>query len=396
LLASALWRHVPAVPSGTVLEVGSVELFDLAAQQQNALISFSPPPDPGASNPGSNQHFGFEIKGGRIDADSIDDIVVGAPEADGTSGRVYVFFGHASFRTNPIQQWIGIKPPAGRGSFGASVLIEDFDRDGLQDLMVGAYQRFGGDGAVYIYKNSTINAIAAGTVATPVPDQVILNPQAAVDDAAWFGFRLFEIGDVGSTTGVLDGIPDIAIHAEGTDFIDPLNPSANIPDVGGLFVYFGYSPGETPIPSQPMIPDVPVLLLAPGNFGGPQTNERFGRAAVGLDWVDGLGNVARWLAVSGPDKTVPDPVTGAPIEHAGHVVLFRTPLFVNAYNGSAWPLNLTDATPEPFEIFGGWMAACRYRTDKPGQQLIVSARGKTVGTALGAGTVFTYFGEAGP
>lgn len=393
---SAGWRTAsfPACTATPVVdELGSIEVFDLAATNPLVIQSILPPNDPGQCAPGATQHFGFAIASGDFNGDGIDDLAVGAPEADGDAGRVYVYFGGPNFLNPALRPWAAIQAPHQRGRFGNALVAEDFNDDGKDELIVGAYQRLAGDGQVYIYDGVTIASLALFQFQRPAATQEIPNPLPS-DNSDWFGWTIYCLGDVGSTAGGFDGHPDIGIHAEGTDYPNPGAPES-IKDAGALFVYFGHTlppPGGV-IPPNTIVDPLAVVLFAPTNVsvdygGGPAQNERYGRGAIGVDWKYSDASIHRGVIVTGPDARVgPNQVV-----HAGRAVFLEAPIqHVGWQNVNAWgSVALIEPVPQANAIFGGWIQKLRYRSDVVGDQFVISARGKDVAGVLGAGQVYSY------
>ena len=100
--------------------------------------------------------FGASVSGaGDVNGDGFADVIVGAPnnDAGGTdAGRAYVYFGGPSADDIPDLTLTG---EAALDAFGASVSdAGDFDSDGFDDVIVGAYRNNGGGrsaGRAYVY-----------------------------------------------------------------------------------------------------------------------------------------------------------------------------------------------------------------------------------------------------
>ncbi len=95
-----------------------------------------------------------------------DDLVIGAPGADGGAGRLYVLAGGAGFPTGTIAAGtaalqIGVHATAGGwfagGNLGAAAVAADVDGDGVRDLVASATSG-GGTGGIVIFYGGTITA----------------------------------------------------------------------------------------------------------------------------------------------------------------------------------------------------------------------------------------------
>lgn len=93
--------------------------------------------------------FGQALSGSDdLNEDGYADIVVGAPGFDGSTGKVYVFYGGEIVDNIPDLVMTG--ETAG-DQFGASLCIIDVNMDGFGDIVVGAPGYNGGNGKLYLY-----------------------------------------------------------------------------------------------------------------------------------------------------------------------------------------------------------------------------------------------------
>ncbi len=103
----------------------------------------------------ANANFGHSVSSGDFNGDGYDDVLVGAPyygNGEASEGRAYVYYGGASgISTSPA--WIAESNLA-NALFGFSVSSGDFNGDGYDDVLVGAYGYDNGEsneGRAYVY-----------------------------------------------------------------------------------------------------------------------------------------------------------------------------------------------------------------------------------------------------
>jgi hypothetical protein len=135
---------------------------------------------------------------GDTDADGFADLIVGAPNYDSNRGRAYLFRGAPTPGNTAAVTMTGENQG---DNFGFSVAsLGDGNRDGLDDVIVGApgFQSF--DGKAYIYFDAAIPGSAAWTLYS----------------APWTAYQRqmgWSVAGAGDVDG--DGYPDIAIGGPG-------------------------------------------------------------------------------------------------------------------------------------------------------------------------------------
>lgn len=193
-----------------------------------------------------NDRSGFSVsRAGDINGDGIDDLVIGAPDAEsnGTSrtGKGYVVFGSSSAFPNPLQlrnlnslNGFAINGESENDLSGFSVSTAgDFNADGIDDLIIGAvnanpngnsnagksYVIFGSDSGLASPLNlDTINGL----------NGIVLNGESSGD---YSGRSVSHAGDING-----DGIDDLIIGAPGFDYGTKY-------DTGRSYIVFGSESG---------------------------------------------------------------------------------------------------------------------------------------------------------
>jgi hypothetical protein len=353
------------VPNATV---GAVDVFDLSNPLSPSWqFTIDPPPLPGDTLPCGVARFGHWSDFGDIDGDGWNDLVVGAPIADGSQGRVYLFFGHADF-TEPVlppenkpgwlYRWAVLRPPpdpatgpvfASGGQLGFSLSVADLDGDGRAEVGVARLERSAGPGRVHVFHGAWIHELVGHhpftEIVPPAPPHInagvpgvyetLIDNDAAFrpsDPNAGFGWVVsLKAGDLGQPlVQGLDEKPDVLVHSEAAASLDAAG-SRNV-DAGALFVYWNDSTGPLSLslvnegePVKLMTPRIPATGGQPAY--GPQTLARFGRAFAVADWQHLDGSPVRILLVGEPDRSYLDPANpGQWVRYAGAVFAFELPL----------------------------------------------------------------------
>jgi hypothetical protein len=203
-------------------------------------------------NPESYADFGISVAGaGDVNNDGYADVVVGAYEENGNTGRAYVFSG----ATGGLLYTFASPNPTYLGRFGWSVSgAGDVNNDGHADVLIGANEEHGGAddaGRAYLYSGRT-----GGLLHT------LVSPNPEVD--GYLGWHVSDAGDVNN-----DGYPDVVVGAYTED--------GGATDAGRAYVFSGQT-------------GAPLDTLQSPN---PESGGRFGVSVSGAGDVndDGYADV---------------------------------------------------------------------------------------------------------
>ncbi|KTG38192.1 hypothetical protein cypCar_00012153 [Cyprinus carpio] len=165
-------------------------------------------------------YLGYSVAAGHFNKDSITDYVVGVPNDLHTAGSVKIING----ATEPLQIMKAISGIQIASYFGHSVAVTDINRDGCDDILIGAplfmeqlsTQKFREVGQVFVYLQRK------GFSFSSRPNQILTGTYAF----GRFGSAIAPLGDIDH-----DGFNDVAVGAPGSG------------EGGQVFIYLGQSDG---------------------------------------------------------------------------------------------------------------------------------------------------------
>ncbi|MCB9765969.1 MAG: FG-GAP repeat protein [Alphaproteobacteria bacterium] len=209
-----------------------------------------------------------------LTGDGLADLVLGAPGNDDNgsdAGAVYVFSGPQSGEVNVRDADIKMTGATSNQLAGWALdRAGDFNGDGTPDLIVGAYQAFGGA------NRSGAAAVIAGPLSASfsISDaQALLLGQNGDDYAGW------SVAGLGDTDG--DGLDDVLVGA----------PRVGNGNNGAVYLVLGGSSGTI------------FLNNADAKFDGERRDDLAGTAVVGPGDVDVDGNADLMIGAPGSSST---------------------------------------------------------------------------------------------
>jgi len=195
-----------------------------------------------------DDRMGVSATIGDMNNDGFDDMVFGAPGADGpanartNAGEVYVYLGGPDLAPETVRDTL---ETLGRGpditilgeelndGLGAAVALGDINDDGLTDLIISAPQTFGpgniraASGSVYIiFGGPRLHAGRVIDLADPLAGADVVIHGADALDGLGFAIKAGDLND--------DGVDDLAFSAPTGD-----GPSNQRTNAGEVYVLFG-------------------------------------------------------------------------------------------------------------------------------------------------------------
>jgi hypothetical protein len=192
---------VPYADVDRIETAGLVHLVDAGLAQLFLGSSTGPSAEPSWTYRGQNQGglFGWAVgTAGDVNGDAFDDVLIGAyledSDARTDNGRAYLFLGRETGLSSAPETVL--EGNEDRAWFGSSIAAAgDVNKDGFEDVVIGAPGRAGETGGVYLYLGSI--------------DGLGENPLfiGAQTGQTWFGWEVAGAGDVND-----DGFSDILVR----------------------------------------------------------------------------------------------------------------------------------------------------------------------------------------
>ncbi len=343
---------------------------------------------------GVGTRFGDDVTGaGDVNGDGFGDLVIGAPGALSSAGRLHVFLGSAfGLEVTPL---VSVGGDLGAGSGFATTVAAggDIDADGYADVLVGAPLASGGDGSVEVHWGGPTGFRSPQTLRPPVSlgqwgaavagacdvdadgasDLVVGAPQqnaayvlpGAASGVSVGGMRAL-LRDAGGPVGFGAAVA-CAVDLDGDGYADVLIGARGNGSGGAVYVFRGGAAGVSTTAAR-----VWTVAEASGAL--------FGTTVAGVGDVNGDGYA--------------DAVVGSPHGAAGQVHVF--------VGAATLPTTPFVSIPAPSGSSGTFGDTVRIGGDVNGDgyaDVTVAASADTaipgVGTYPGSGRVFVYLGGAG-
>jgi hypothetical protein len=240
----------------------------------------------------TNLGFGSALAGaGDVDGDGYADVVIGAPHADLSTGRVYLYRGGPDgLAATPTKTLVG--PDGQMGVFGQTLAAGlDVNGDGYADVVVGAPGGGSAPGRVHVFLGGPGGLVPAPAV------PALTGPDGA---SGQFGSALAPANDVNG-----DGYDDVLVGAQFAA------------TTGRAYLYFGAASG---LASSPAATFMPPASASDGHFGstvaglGDIDGDHAAELMIGAQFAaSGVGAAFLYVgSVSRPPATTPAATLNGP------------------------------------------------------------------------------------
>ncbi len=268
------------------------------------------PTVPGSCVPGVNEErdrFAEALGVGDLNGDGVEELIVGAPGEDGSSGAVFIFPGSPIVARGITTGYFITQGNARQineagDEFGAALAAGVLNEDDFEELVVGAPGEDGSSGAVFVF------------------------PGVKEETGTTTGFRITQtdaggLNEAGDRFGAAVAIEDFNDN-HGADLAvgAPGDAPGFDPKSGAVFIFPGVPTSPPYITGEDACKEVPGIVRPEGPPGGPsaqpctvnnEAGDQFGSAPATGDF-NGDGIVD--LAVGAPGKApgeAPNPKSGA-------------------------------------------------------------------------------------
>ena len=277
-------------------------IIDIAGTEPSPAV----PPDVTIYGYDWNGHLaGSGIAVGDVNGDGTDDLILGAPVADGPSstrnsaGEAYVFLGKSSLpatidlNTSGEDVTIYGATAGDQLDMGGAAIVGDLNGDGTDDLILGALQADGpsngrsyaGEAYVIFGKTALEGGLPATIDLNTSGEDVTIYGATAEDYLTGGGV---EVSEAGLTFGDLntDGFDDLILGAPWAD-----GPSEGRADAGEAYVIFGSGTSTT-------------AIVKKTDHAGDPLPEDYNMARTEIDFSSGDGNSLTTVTLTRDDSAV--------------------------------------------------------------------------------------------